>query len=89
MPEQPPAAIPVSPGEFGFGPGPCDWYGCDRDAYPKLELDFNVKPVGSPGVEAEVDNVRLCLEHWRIARRTGRLNLDWERVAAARAKETQ
>jgi hypothetical protein len=88
MPEQPPP-IRVNPGEFGFGPGPCDWHGCERESVPRLELDIGVKPVASPGVEAKIENVRLCLEHWREAKRTGRLNLDWERVAAGRARASQ
>lgn len=57
--------------------------GCPNGATMKLD-DVNVKPKGAHH-EVTVGRVKLCDWHYKIARREGRVVLDWERILGAKA----
>lgn len=61
----------------------CQWEGCEHYASYVI-LDVEVKK-GPGDLQTDVGDVALCRGHYLFARRTGRLNLSWERVLRALA----
>lgn len=63
----------------------CDVTNCTEDAVIAFN-EFRVKPQGSTQ-EVDVGRVAFCGPHFHESRRTGRVELDWERILLAATSE--
>lgn len=71
----------ADPALAALGIGRCEWTGCGAVAIEEIEAD--VYPRRLNGKMVTLRHVEVCYDHAREWRRTGRLNVPWERVIRA------